>query len=206
MDEHERKGVGCVGRMLARWFKPWPLCDGYISDPFGKVKWPPTIGGIKRSRLESPGVDVGGRKVVAVREAFNVVVYPSYNLGLQPVLGVDLLSFRRGHQRPTNGWLVGWLLVLNQPHGLPQFQQATALRCGLGTDAYRWGICWGARVRLKGGSEILKIVMDDVVEISVRSVDRDRGQDRTVSFVDFRWIWPLADVSKWKGWLLWCFW
>ena len=92
--------------------------------------------GIKRSRLESPGVDVGGRKVVTVREAFNVVVYPSYNLGLQPVLGVDLLSFRLGHQRPTVA--VGWKApFLNQPHGLPQFQQATALRCGLGTDAYR---------------------------------------------------------------------
>ena len=38
------------------------------------------------------------------------------------------------------------------------------------------------------GSEILKIVMDDVVEISVRSVDRDRGQDRTVCFIDFRRI------------------
>ena len=108
----EKRGVCFMGRMLARWFKPWPLWDGYISDPFGKVKWPPTIGGMKRSRLESPGVDVGGRKVVTVREAFNVVVYPSYNLGLQPVLGVDLLSFRLGiNVQPTVGWL--GLLVLN---------------------------------------------------------------------------------------------
>ena len=34
----------------------------------------------------------------SVCEAFNVVVYPSYNLGLQPVLGVDLLSFRLGSE------------------------------------------------------------------------------------------------------------
>eukprot|EP00434_Breviolum_minutum_P007979 symbB.v1.2.007036.t1/scaffold428.1/size206322/11 len=31
-------------------------------------------------------------------QAFNVVVYPSYNLGLQPVLGVDLLSFSSNKQ------------------------------------------------------------------------------------------------------------
>ena len=115
-----------------------------------------------------------------------MVVYPSYNLGLQPVLGVDLLSFRRGHQRPTVA--VGWLA--------PCFESATrptAVPTSNCSSVWTGHRCLQMRhmLRCEGferwiGSEILKIVMDDVVEISVQSVDRDRGQDRTVSFIDFR--------------------
>jgi len=44
-------------------------------------------------RARSVSVNAGAKV-----QAFNVVVYPSYNLGLQPVLGVDLLSFSSNKQ------------------------------------------------------------------------------------------------------------
>ena len=68
----------------------------------------------------------------SVCEAFNVVVYPSYNLGLQPVLGVDLLSFRLGSEK-----LLLIFVSASDRTRTTEFEQATALRCGLGTDAYR---------------------------------------------------------------------
>jgi len=63
------------------------------------------LGAVRRLRLVE--VDAGGQL-----QAFNAVVYPSCRLGLQPVLGVDVLSFN-SHKRLLFG--VDWAPMLRDP-------------------------------------------------------------------------------------------